>query len=92
MWGLLDIFAFGIGGSNDKNENGGCLVVLILVFIVVALRGIIGLFESPQAPVVEKRLGGGQQIVEKTGQQVGKSFRSFTRGLWKGIRTGGHED
>jgi len=91
VWGLLDIFAFGIGGSNDKNENGGCLVVVIMVVIVVALRGIISLFESPRAPVVDRRPGG-QQIVEKAGEQTGKSLWSFTRGVWKGIRGNATKD
>jgi hypothetical protein len=92
VWGLLDIFAFGIGGSDDNNGNGGCLVVVIMFVIVATLKVVVSLFESEPAPVVEKRPAGGQQIVEKAGEQTGKSLRSFTRGIWKGIRTGVHED
>lgn len=92
MWGLLDIFAFSTGGRDEKNQNGGCLVVVIIFVLVATLQGIVSLFESEPAPVVYKRPAGGQQIVEKAGEQAGKSFRSFTRGIWKGIRSGGHED
>ena len=90
MWGLLDIFAFGMDGDDQKG-NAGCLVVVIMVAIVLAIQGIMSVFGLPPEPVVEKQPGSGQQIVEEVGEKTGKSLRSFTRGIWKGIRSGGDE-
>ena len=91
MWGLLEIFTIGVSGKEEKGA-GGCLMVVVLFVVVATIQGIMSLCSSAPAPVVEKRPGGGQQIVEKAGEQAGKSFRSFTRGLWKGMKSGGHED
>lgn len=85
MWGLLDIFAFGIG-EKENNGPGGCLVIVLMFVIVATIQGIVSLCSSDTEPVFRKPAQGGQQIVERAGEQTGKSFRSFTKGLWNGLR------